>query len=68
MIFWIHIVRNVFKDLIDVQTLLSVDEKLKKFEEIKKEIVQQRNMLREEVGEDVNISINCDDQNNQSVR
>ena len=48
------------KDLIDAKTLVSVDRKLTEFAEVKKRIVEKRNLLREQVGDDPNISTNCD--------
>ena len=56
------------KDLIQVDILLSVDETLTKFEEIKKEFVMKRNSLREKIGDDPNISMNIDDKGCRETR
>ena len=56
------------KDLIDVKTLLSVDEKLTQFEEVKKTIIESRNVLREKAGDDPNISLQCGDRSGKGVR
>ena len=56
------------KDLIQVDVLLSVDETLTKFEEIKKEFVMKRNKLREKLGDDPNISSNIDDRGGKETR
>ena len=51
-----------------MKTLLSVDEKLTKFEEVKKTIIERRNILRAKAGDDPTISLQCGDRSGKGVR
>ena len=51
-----------------MKTLLSVDENLTKFEEVKKTIIERRNILREKAGDDPNIFLQCGERSRKGVR
>ena len=56
------------KHLIVAKTLVSVGDKIKQFEEVKKEVTARRAILREKAAKDPNIPLSCDSSNDLSVR
>ena len=56
------------KDLIPPKTLFMVDDKLNLFAEVKQEVIDRRDMLREKASKDPNISTACENSDDLAVR
>ena len=56
------------KHLIASKTLFSVGDKIKQFEEVKKEVTVRRISLREKAAKDPSLPQSCDNSNDLSVR
>ena len=56
------------KHLIAAKTLFSVGDKVKQFEEVKKEVTARRASLRQKAAKDPNIPLSCDSSNTLSAR
>ena len=56
------------KDLISPKTLFMVDDKLNLFAEVKQEVIDRRDMLREKASKDPNISTACENSDDLAVR
>ena len=56
------------KDLISPKTLFMVDDKLNLIDEVKQEVIDRREMLREKASKDPNISTACENSDDLAVR
>ena len=56
------------KDLISPKTLFMVDDKLNLIAEVKQEVIDRRDMLREKASKDPNISTACENSDDLAVR
>ena len=56
------------KDLISPKTLFMVDDKLNQIDEVKQEVIDRREMLREKASKDPNISTACENSDDLAVR
>ena len=56
------------KHLISAKTLFSVGDKIKQFEEVKKEVTARGTSLREKAAKDPHLPLNCDNSNDLTTR